>query len=174
MYLHNNKHKITKYDYVEDIFYEFYNWRLTIYQKRKDHRVKFLENQMNLLKYKVKFIEQKLSGEIVIEKRRECDILEDLFKFGYPKLSNDLEAEEDKKTYRYITDMQIFSLTKERIDKLNEEYKQKKDEYDEYKSITIQQLWKREVEEFIEIYDKWIASTESSDGKKTKIVRRKK
>jgi len=174
MYLHNNKHKITKYDYVEDIFYEFYSWRLAIYQKRKDYRVKFLENQMNLLKYKVKFIEQKLSGEIVIEKRRECDILEDLFKLGYPKLSNDFEAEDEKKTYRYITDMQIFSLTKERIDKLNEEYKQKKEEYDEYMSITIQQLWTREVEEFIETYDKWISSINPSDGKKTKIVRRKK
>jgi len=173
MYLHNSKGTITKYEFVEDIFTEFYNWRLTIYQKRKDHRVKYLENQMNLLKYKVKFIEQKLSGEIVIEKRREEDILNELFKKGYPKLCNDCDADEDKKSFRYITDMPLFSLTKEKIDKLNEEYKAKKKEYEDYKAITIQQLWKREVEEFIECYDKWINS-QKEDDEETKKSKSKK
>jgi DNA topoisomerase-2 len=170
MYLHNSKGTITKYEFIEDIFTEFYNWRLTIYQKRKDHRVRYLENQMNLLKYKVKFIEQKLNGEIVIEKRKEQDILDELFKKGYPKLCNDCDAEEDKKTFRYITDMPLFSLTKEKIDKLNEEYKTKKKEYEDYKAITIQQLWKREIEEFNECYDKWInyMNEEERDTKKAK------
>ncbi len=163
MYLHNSKGTITKYEFVEDIFTDFYNWRLTVYQTRKDYRVKFLENQMNLLKYKVKFIEQKLSGDIVIEKRKEQDILDDLFKKGYPKLCNDCEADEDKKTYRYITDMPLFSLTKEKIDKLNEEYKAKKHEYEEYKAITLQDLWKREVEEFVEAYDKWMQHLEEEN-----------
>jgi DNA topoisomerase-2 len=172
MYLHNTKGAITKYEFIEDIFNEFYNWRLDIYQKRKDHRVKYLENQMNLLKYKVKFIEQKLSGEIVIEKRKEEDILNELVKKGYPKLCNDCDADEDKKSFRYITDMPLFSLTKEKIDKLNEEYKAKKKEYEDYKAITLQQLWRREVEEFIETYDKWMANlkeeNEDENDKKSK------
>ena len=164
MYLHNTKGTITKYEFIEDIFNEFYTWRLDIYQKRKNHRVKFLENQMNLLKYKVKFIEQKLAGEIIIEKRKEEDILNELSKKGYPKLCNDCDAEEDKKTFRYITDMPLFSLTKEKIDKLNEEYKAKKKEYEDYKAITIQELWKREIEEFIEIYDKWVSNNNLENG----------
>ena len=168
MYLHNSKGAITKYEYIEDIFTDFYTWRLTIYQKRKDHRVKYLENQMNLLKYKVKFIEQKLSGEIIIEKRKEQDILDELFSKGYPKLCNDCDAEEDKKSFRYITDMPLFSLTKEKIDKLNEEYKAKKKEYEEYKAITLQQLWRREVEEFIEAYDKWMNLFEEEQEKPNK------
>ncbi len=160
MYLHNTKGTITKYEFVEDIFTDFYNWRLTIYQKRKDHRLKYLENQMNLLKYKVKFIEQKLSGEIVIEKRKEQDILDELIKKGYPKLCNDCDAEDDKKSFRYITDIPLFSLTKEKIDKLNDEYKSKKKEFEDYKAITLQDLWRREVDEFIESYNKWFSNME--------------
>lgn len=170
MYLHNHKGAITKYEYIEDIFHEFYNWRLNIYQIRKDHRMKYLENQMNLLKYKVKFIEQKLSGEIVIEKRKEQDILDELFKKGYPKLCNDCDAEEEKKSFRYITDMPLFSLTKEKIDKLNEEYNAKKKEFEDYKAITLQQLWKREIDEFLETYNKWLENlvNDEEDEKKTK------
>ena len=168
MYLHNSKDTITKYEHIEDIFTDFYNWRLTIYQKRKDHRVKYLENQMNLLKYKVKFIEQKLSGEIIIEKRKTQDILDELAKKGYPKLCNDCDAEEDKKSFRYITDIPMFSLTQENIDKLNQEYKAKKKEYDDYKAITLQELWKREIVEFMEAYDKWLNSynEEEQESKK--------
>lgn len=169
MYLHNSKGNITKYEFIEDIFTDFYSWRLTMYKTRKDYRVKYLENQMNLLKYKVKFIEQKLSGEIIIEKRREQDILDELLKKGYPKLCNDCNAEDEMKTFRYITDMPLFSLTKEKIDKLNDEYKAKKKEYEEYKAITLEQLWKREVEEFIEAYDKWIELTKDEDVNEKKI-----
>ncbi len=168
MYLHNSKDTITKYEHIEDIFTDFYNWRLTIYQKRKDHRVKYLENQMNLLKYKVKFIEQKLSGEIIIEKRKTQDILDELAKKGYPKLCNDCDAEEDKKSFRYITDIPMFSLTQENIDKLNQEYKTKKKEYDDYKAITLQELWKREVVEFMEAYDKWLNSYNEEEEQESK------
>jgi DNA topoisomerase-2 len=129
---------------------------------------------MNLLKYKVKFIEQKLAGEIIIEKRKEEDILNELSKKGYPKLCNDCDAEEDKKSFRYITDMPLFSLTKEKIDKLNEEYKSKKKEYEEYKAITLQQLWRREVEEFIETYDKWVSNIKNEEEEEKNIKKTKK
>ena len=173
MYLHNNKGNITKYEYIDDIFNEFFDWRLTIYQKRKTQYIKFLENQMNILKYKVKFIEQKLSNEIIIEKRKEQDILDELFRKGYPKLAIDCNAEEDKKSFRYITDMAMFSLTKEKIDKLNEEYLAKKKELDDYKSITIRQLWKREIEEFIVAYDIWLNSRKDEDEKPNKKLKLK-
>jgi DNA topoisomerase-2 len=166
MYLHNPKGVITKYEYVEDIFDDFYSYRLDIYKKRKEFMVRYLENQMNLLKYKVKFIEQKLDGEIIIERRKEQEILSDLDKKGYPRLSNDVNAEDEKKTYRYITDMPLFSLTKEKIDKLMEEYKAKKDEYDTYKSITPQDLWRREINEFIKQYDKIMAEKKEEVDKK--------
>jgi DNA topoisomerase-2 len=173
MYLHNIKGVMTKYEFIEDIFSEFYNWRLNIYQVRKDYRLKYLENQMNLLKYKIKFIDQKLNNEIIIENRKEEDILNELTKKGYPKLCNDCDAEEDKKTFRYITDMPLFSLTKEKIEKLREEYKQKKKDYDDYNKLTIEELWKIELMEFIEAYDKWIINEneneKDSDNSKVKV-----
>ncbi len=174
MYLHNPKGTITKYEYVQDIFEEFYSYRLSIYKKRKEFMIRFLENQMNLLKYKVLFIEEKLSGKIVIEKRKEEDILNDLAKRGYPKLHTDVDADEEKKSYGYITSMQLFSLTREKIDKLNEEYQNKKKEYEEYKTIKLETLWKREIEEFITQYDKYMKELDEEKANENDSSKKKK
>jgi DNA topoisomerase-2 len=174
MYLHNEQGTITKYDFIEDIFYDFYVYRKKVYEQRKIYMLRMLENQMNILKYKVKFIEQKLSGDIVIEKKKKDVIFKELDEMGYPKLCNDVDASDDKKTYRYITDMSIFSLTEDDINKLNDEYLTKKNEYDTYKNKSIEEIWQHEIKEFLERYDKWVIDTEDERLGKNTINKKSK
>jgi DNA topoisomerase-2 len=84
-------------------------------------------------------------------------------------VDNEIEEDDDKtkkkaspyvKSYKYLTDMKIFSLTQTKLDELMEEYKNKQAEYDRYNSITEVQLWKDELEDFIVNYKVWLKEKE--------------
>jgi DNA topoisomerase-2 len=130
---------------------------LDIYDKRKKHHVKVLENEMAVLKYRKKFIEQILSKKIIIEKRKKSDIIQDLIDFKYPELSISFGG---KSSYDYLTNLPLFSLTQEKIDELNKDYQEKYDELEVYRNTSIQDLWISELELFEYNYNKWFDSFE--------------
>jgi DNA gyrase/topoisomerase IV subunit B len=156
MHLYDAKGHIKKYDNVLDIIEDFYKARLKAYVKRKEYYIRVLENEINMLKYKVKFIKDYLNRTIKLEREKREKVIEQLVTLKYPKLNYSIEAPVEKRTYDYITGMQLFSLTLEKIEELENEYKKKQDEYDDYNSITIEELWKRELNDFMISYNKWL------------------
>lgn len=178
IYLFNYKGIITKYDNVLDIIEEFYEYRLEMYAKRKKYYIRILENELMILKYKVKFIEYVLDEKIILNRKKKDDIIGKLEKYEFPKLSPKFDALEDEKTYNYLTGMELFSVTFERIEELNKKYKEKKDELDDYLKITELQLWRRELDDFVTFYNKWIVDKYNykmkSDDTDIKKSRRKK
>lgn len=176
MHLHNANGKICKYDVIEDIFYDFYSYRLDMYKKRKVYMGKYLENYMNILKYKMMFIEDYRKEVIILKGKEGDEVLNKLKELKYPKLSNDAYASEENKSYNYLTTMQIWSLTKEKIIELNNDFVKSKKEYDDYMNTSVEDLWRREILEFIEKYNKWLIDTEAefnNDNKKKKTDNRK-
>jgi DNA topoisomerase II len=163
LYLYNHKNVMTRYDTPLDIMEEFFEFRLKMYKLRRKTHLKLLNNQLELLKYKVKFINDILKKTIVIENKKKDKIIELLEKLKYPKLSTKMDAEEEEKTYRYVTDMQLFSLTEEKINELKNEYNKKKEEYEDYNSTTPSELWRRELEELMEFYEKWTVEREEEE-----------
>lgn len=156
MYLHNTKGIVTKYDIVTDIFDDFFQYRLGIYKKRKEYMVRHIANHLDILKYKVKFIQDVLSKKIVLERQKKSIIIEKLESLNYPKLANDIDVPDNDKTYKYITDMPLFALTEDMIDSLNTEYANKQKEYDDYLSTPETDIWNRELEELVDKYNKWL------------------
>lgn len=148
---------ITKYNSPNAILKDYIDIRLKIYDVRKKHYVKVLENEMAVLKYRKKFIEHILSKKIIIEKRKKADIIQDLIDFKYPELSISYGG---KASYDYLTNLPLFSLTQEKIDELNKEYQEKADELELYSNTSIQDLWLGELDLFENQYKKWIDSFE--------------
>jgi DNA topoisomerase-2 len=60
---------IVKYNSANQILKDFIEIRLEAYNKRKQYYIKVLDNELNLLFYRRKFIQQILAKQIVIEKR---------------------------------------------------------------------------------------------------------
>lgn len=181
MHLYNCKGAVTKYNTINSIFHDFYQLRYKTYETRKAHMIKILENQLNLLKYKIKFLEDYMKDIIIVEKKKRDEIIAKLEKLKYPRLSNNCNASESEKTYDYITDLGIFSLTVEKLDDLTQKFKEKETELDTYRKITIEELWKNEIQEFLVVYKKWLeeVATEETgntheDSGKTKQKRRMK
>jgi DNA topoisomerase-2 len=162
---------ITKYNSPNSILKDYIELRLRVYDERKKHHIKVLENEMAVLKYRKKFIEQILSRKIIIEKRKKTDIIQDLIDFKYPELSISFGG---KPSYDYLTNLPLFSLTQEKIDELNKEFQEKSDELELYRSTTIQDLWIGELDVFETQYNKWIESFEELKEQEEKDKNKKK
>jgi DNA topoisomerase-2 len=152
---------ITKYKSANAILTDYIKIRLTAYDTRKKYVIKMLTNEMRILKYRKQFIEQILEKQIIIERKRKTEIIQQLVDNEYPELSISLNG---NPSYDYLTNLPLFSLTAEKIEDINNEYKEKKDELDNYKNTTIQDLWLRELDEFEKVYEKWFNDMEENQS----------
>ena len=165
IYLYNTKGVITPYDSPIEIMEEFFEFRLDMYNVRRKHHLKVLSNELEIIKNKVRFITDVINDNIIIRKEKKDKVIETLVKMNYPKLSTNINATEDEKSYFYALDMQLFSQTFEKVEELKKLYQDKQKEYDDYNSITAIELWRRELKEFMDAYDIWIK--ECKDDKDT-------
>ena len=161
MHLYKNN-VITKYKSANAILEDYIQLRLQAYTERKINFVKILSNEMKVLKYRKKFIEQILEKEIIIERKKKVEIINQLVEQEYPQLAINLGSVE---SYDYLVNLPLFSLTMEKIDEINAEYKAKKDELDNYKNTTVESLWLEELKEFEQVYDEWLKTEEDPDDK---------
>jgi DNA topoisomerase-2 len=168
-HLHNTENKIIRYKTYEDIMDEYYVFRTKMYEKRKAYMLKHLLNELDLLRYRVKFIEYVLEDKIIIKHQKRDNIIAKIEEYKFPKLATSSTAIDSDKSYNYIINISLFSLTKEKIDELNSEFADKNKEYEAYLKTTPQQLWIKELEELLVYYPKWIEEQEyqekSIDGK---------
>jgi len=154
---------ITKYNDPNEMLIDYAITRLEKYEERRQYIIKKLEEEMRLLHYKKKFIEQKLNGKIVIERRKKDDIIDDLIRLKYPKLSNN---EDKEPSYDYLTSILLFHFTEEKIQELNDNYNKKEEEVNYYKNITSKELWINELDELKEFYvTKFLPENTNDKGK---------
>lgn len=184
MHLFNSNGTIKKYNSAQEIIKDFYEKRLEYYDLRKAFILRRLQNELLHLKYKVKFIEYKLNGKIIIDNKTRQSVIDKLVEFEFPELSKDVDDEKGK-SYNYITTMALFALTQEKINELNEEYKNKKEDLEALESKTTKGIWLDELDEFLGEYKRWhksryneyleeINSSNKKDSKKKKKNSKKK
>jgi DNA topoisomerase-2 len=171
MTMFNANNKLIKYDTVYDIIEDFYIHRKDIYQKRKDYHTKVLENNMNIIKYKVKFIEGILSKEIQIERQKKDKIIARLVELKFPKLARSIDNLDI--TYSYLTDLPLWTLTFEKIEELKKELEDTRKVLDEYKKLTVNDIWLNELDEFLEAYEKWLKEWEEEKERENSFEKKK-
>jgi DNA topoisomerase-2 len=157
---------ITKYKNANAILKDYIEIRLKAYDVRKKYVINSLTNELNILKYRKKFIENILEKTIVIERKKKVDIIQQLKDKQFPELSISLNG---NPSYDYLTNLPLFSLTAEKIDDIIKDYNEKKEELNIYKNTTIQNLWLQELDDFVKVYQKWFDDEEKihNDDKKT-------
>jgi DNA topoisomerase-2 len=172
MWLYDPSGMIKKYSDPQDIINEFYQVRLAMYTKRKEWLISKITNELDILKYKMKFIKFVLDGKIVVFKQKRSVIIEKLDELKFPKLStkqsgkvevnpdSDSNTDSDSqdnssKSYEYITTMPLFSLTEERITELQTKLDEKEQELKIVEETSETDQWKTELNEVLEIYKSW-------------------
>jgi DNA topoisomerase II len=184
LHLYNENGKIVKYDYPEDILEDFYEVRYKMYEKRIEYVVDKLKNQFNIIDYKIRYIEHVIDKTIKVQGNTRNKVIDRLEELEYPKLNSDHLAPKEKRTYKYLTDLSLLSLTNDKIAELKEERKLKKKEYDDYLNTSVEDRWLKELSELELEYKQWLKISldslvddeeeENKSKKKSKKSKKKK
>ena len=158
MHLYNNKGIICKYDGNEEIMKEFYLIRLVYYTKRKEYMLKIMKKDLDIYESKIRFIQEFISGEINILQKEDEEIEIMLVERNYPKFGSEDDENEDNFSYDYLLNMKIKSLTKKKIEELKKLHENKLAIYNELQLKTEKDLWKNDLNKFLEIYKKELDS----------------
>ncbi|KAI0056765.1 type II DNA topoisomerase [Artomyces pyxidatus] len=165
--------KIKKYQSPEEIIEEFYPKRLAFYQQRKDYLANELQNQFEKLSNQARFIQMIVNKELVVSNRKKTDIVIELRKKNFrpfPKVAkakaagetepavDDPDAEEEDtgaaSDFDYLLSMAIWSLTKEKIDKLLQQAADKEKELLALLELTPNQIWNTDLDNFMVEWEK--------------------
>uniref|UniRef100_A0A6C0LTG7 DNA topoisomerase (ATP-hydrolyzing) n=1 Tax=viral metagenome TaxID=1070528 RepID=A0A6C0LTG7_9ZZZZ len=167
MHLFDKDGKIKKYNSYDEILQEFAKIRLQYYQLRKDYLLRKWKKEMDILMWKIKFIENVIDGTIILftsgkngkkgTAKKMSEIIERIEELKFPKFNTEFETkiEVEKESYKYITTIGWSSLTEEELEKLKKHLKDKKNDILILEEKTVTQMWDEELDVFIEEYDKW-------------------
>ncbi|KAI9685554.1 MAG: DNA topoisomerase 2 [Bathelium mastoideum] len=163
--------RIQKYNTVNDILEEFYHVRLGMYQKRKQHLLGELQKELEKLTNQARFVRMICDSELVVAKKKKQVLIEELkslnFK-AFPKVKDakkageqeevvpDDEEDESKNEadngYNYLLGMAIWSLTMERVEKLEQRIGDVEQDIDKLVRLSPKDIWNTDLDEFIEAY----------------------
>lgn len=151
MHLFDPKGCIKKYDSVAEILVEYYYIRLRFYELRKNIKIKHLENHMDKVASRVRFISKVCSGEISVMNSKKIELEKQLEALDFLK---------QDESYNYLLNIPVFHLTLEKQEQLCQELDMLERELDTYKSTSIEELWLNELEILETKYDDMIAEYE--------------
>ena len=176
MVLFDSNNKIKKYNNIEEIVNEFYDVRLDFYKKRKIFLLAKLGFALEKNKNKKKFINMVLEGELPFKgTKNKKEVFKLLQSKGFTSLNelkknygeafkvksteivtenNDNNTKEDVLDYDYLMNMNIWSLTHEKVNELEETIKNQSNEYEFLVKNKPEDLWIKDLEEFINAYKK--------------------
>ena len=139
MHAFNMNGNITRYANEREIMLEFFKLRLSYYYKRKEDLLSKLSEDYKKVDNKVRFILAIINDELIINKRKKVDLIQQLRDDDYypipPKSknhasSNDNDDDDDEdqlnsKDFDYLLSMPLWNLTMEKVNKLEAERDEK-------------------------------------------------
>ena len=138
IHLYNEGGTIKKYNNVNEIIEEFYEIRLKYYGKRRNYIIDKFKKEIDIIEAKVKFISAFVSGELKILNIEVENIIKQLEDMNLPKVD---------KSYDYLIDMKIRTLTKKKILALKNQHQKIIAELNLIESKTDKDLWKNDLKE---------------------------
>ena len=133
----DENNRIRVFDSVKEILDYYIEVKLKYLQKRKDYIINDLSEQIKSDVSRYVFIQAIVEDRLIINKRKKEDIIKDLE--GYDKIIK-IDG-----SYDYLLNMNILSLTKERLEKLLNDIKDKKKRLDEVNKKSLGDIWLEDI-----------------------------
>jgi len=145
IHLYNDKGQIKKYNHIPEILDEFYEKRYSLYIKRKEYQLTNLNNELVILKSKLRFITDVINDTIIIYKQKKIDIIQILLNNEYIQVLSgkviEFKNNENTSNYDYLIRMSLSVFTEDEIEKLESDIKKLQSEYDLLNVKTIEEIW---------------------------------
>lgn len=163
MHLFDENNTIKKYTSTEHIIKSFYKIRLDLYYKRKDYLLIQLQQELDVLSAKARFLEMIITKKLNVINMKKAEIIQQLDQHEFPKFSfggtrktnSNIEnsealvesAQDDKKDYQYLLRIPIVGLSQEEVSKYQSERDGKMQELTILKNTDPKTLWKNDLKE---------------------------
>ncbi|KOS14543.1 dna topoisomerase ii [Malassezia pachydermatis] len=192
MVLFNPEGKIKKYATPQEILDDFYFLRLGYYQRRKEHLVDQLKQVYDRLSNQARFVSMIIADELRVSNKKKAAVVDELraLQFqAFPKtvaktksVTDQVEesppdAEEQAEAdvggttdFDYLLSMSIYSLTKERVDRLLKERDETEAQLKVLLGRSPQNLWDEDLTAFLEEWEAILAEDERKAQLTTKSV----
>jgi DNA topoisomerase-2 len=180
--------RIHKYGSPLEILEEFYGVRLEYYQKRRKHMLAEMESQRAKLTNQARFVKAIIDGDLVVSKKKKAVLVAELDKAQYmrfPKIadakkqgefeavveqdedeSDDAEVTAGANDFDYLLGMAIWSLTQERVDRLNGQIADKEAELDVLLRKSPKDLWTADLDDLLE---EWQTQLDEAEARAKKV-----
>jgi DNA topoisomerase-2 len=180
--------RIHKYTSPLEIMEEFYGVRLQFYQQRHKHMQGELEKERARLTNQARFVKAIIDGDLVVSKKKKAALVAELDKAQYrrfPKIvdakkqgefeavveqdedeSDDAETAAGANDFDYLLGMAIWSLTQERVDRLNGQIADKEAELDALLRKSPKDLWTADLDELLE---EWQTQLDEAEARAKKV-----
>ncbi len=122
-----------KYESANEIMETFYAMRLPIYQKRKDHMLNVITDDILLCNEKIKFIQAVLGGKLVIMNKKKADIKSQMDSLNI--------------SYSVYENSKLSHLSEDDILDLMKDIKDKESLFDQINKTSIKQMWLNDLKE---------------------------
>jgi DNA topoisomerase-2 len=163
MNLYDHRGNLKHYYNIGEIINDFYEMRYEIYDKRKQFLTDKYTVEADMLRWKMKFINDVINETIIIFRQKDATITARLEELNYPKLAkiktlrNDNDDEEDNNaSYSYLKEMKWQVFTEEKIAELQKQLDDKEEELRNIINTTIEEQWLKEIDEFEVAHEEWL------------------
>jgi hypothetical protein len=152
MHLFDENGKIRKYSSYGSILKKYAAIRLELYQKRKDYLLDKWKKEINILYWKLKFVENVISEKIVVFRKKTDEIIEQLEDLKFPKI---VIGDRNNPSYDYLTSMSILKFTEDEVEKLKDQIEKMRKEIGILEGKSPSQIWEEELDDFMDAYNEW-------------------
>lgn len=136
MVLFNSYNEICKFDSIASIIEHWGYVRQQLYNRRKEYQLKKLREKALDLHNRTRFIQENIDNIIHIKNVPKQTILDMLTTRGYDRINE---------SYDYLLSMKIYTLTKEKYDKLLNKYKDILSQIQILTDTSIYTIWMEEL-----------------------------
>lgn len=166
MHMFDERNMIRKYANVIEIMQHFYDVRYQYYIKRKDFLLQDLDREITLLQQKVRFLDCVIRREIDVGRStvEELELL--LQERQFLPLST---SENHAPSYDYLIDIKIRTITVDNFQRLQQLLDQKMEEHQIILTTSIEDMWKHELRDFLDTYQRRACEVVMVDGQPTKV-----
>ena len=174
----DSKMNIVKYDTIGDILEHFYENRIVLYEKRRQHQISVLRDELEEQEAKHAFVKAIVEGRLKILNEDDVVVLAGLKGLGLPPRSD--RAEPDSlEAYEYLLRMRIDKIKKSSVEASEKDMEITRKNIAVLVTTNANSIWGQELEEFLEAWKKMetktlnILSASSGDAGE-KIVMKKR
>ncbi len=168
IHMFNSECKLRKYNTVSEIIDDYYNVRISVYDKRKTALINSYECKLVKLSNKARYILDTLNDKIDLRKKNNATVNNMLEQMGFDKIEDN---------YKYLIKMPMDSVTNENVEQILKEKNDTEKELLVLKSTTLEKMWLDELKNFEKEYSKYKIHREklqTTESVKMKTVKKKK